>query len=112
MGIISIYIATFWAIQTVVPIIFKYGAETRHWVPYFVVGNILGITATRIWMLLLERMHPNVATALLAGGAFFLGQVGLAVVFRTHLTLVQMLGITAIIAGMLCLCLGGKTLLN
>ena len=109
MALISFYITTFWTMQIAVAIIFKYGADAKYWIPYFIIGNIIGITATRIWMLLMEKMNPNIATAMAAGGAFFLQQVGLALVFHTRLTAIQMLGIAAIITGMLCLCLGGET---
>jgi hypothetical protein len=59
-------------------------------------------------MLMLEPpMHPNIGLGLGAGGAFLLGQIALALLFRSSLSPLQLVGVAAILGGMVCLCLGG-----
>jgi multidrug transporter EmrE-like cation transporter len=90
-------------------LLFKYGGTApARWMPCFITGNVIGVTSTWFWMLLLKQMNANVALGLATGGVFLASQVALALVFRSHLTPVQFVGIAAILGGMLCLCFGGK----
>ena len=110
MTSIVIYIITFWIMQIGAVVIFKFGGTADHrWIPSFIFGNVIGITSTWIWMIILKKMNPNVASGISVGGAFFLSQVALALIFHSRLTTIQIIGIAAIITGMLCLCLGGET---
>lgn len=109
MGVIASLLVVFWIIQAAAAILFKYGSTAPgRWMPCFLAGNVIGVSSTWLWMLLMKQMNPNVAAGLAIGGAFLAGQVALALVFRSHLSLVQIAGIAAIVAGMLCLCMGGR----
>ena len=102
-------LAAFWVMQASVALLFKFGSMAPgRWVPCFLAGNVIGVSSTWIWMLVMKQMNPNVALGLIVGGAFLAGQVALALVFRSHLSLMQIAGIAAIFAGMLCLCFGSK----
>jgi multidrug transporter EmrE-like cation transporter len=109
MGMTATLLAVFWALQVGAVLLFKLGGTAPvRWMPCFITGNVLGITSTWFWMLLLKQMNPNVALGLATGGAFLASQVALALVFRSHLSPVQAVGIAAILGGMLCLSFGGK----
>jgi multidrug transporter EmrE-like cation transporter len=109
MGITAYLLAAFWAMQASVALLFKFGGTAPgRWMPCFLAGNVIGVSSTWIWMLVMQKMNPNVALGLIVGGAFLAGQVAVALVFRSHLSVMQIVGIAAILAGMLCLCFGGK----
>jgi len=109
MGVNASLLVVFWIAQAAVATLFKYGGTApARWIPCFIVGNVIGVASTWLWMLLMKQMNPNVAAGLAIGGAFLAGQIALALVFRSHLSPVQIAGIVAIVAGMLCLCMGGR----
>jgi multidrug transporter EmrE-like cation transporter len=110
MGIFVLLLGTFWIAQAVVAVIFKYGTTaSARWIPCFLAGNVIGISSTWLWMMLVKQRNVNVATGLAVGGAFLAQQVALVLFYRGHLSPLQIAGITAIVAGMLCLAMGGRT---
>jgi small multidrug resistance pump len=110
MGTIILLLGTFWIAQTAVAVLFKYGTTApARWMPCFLAGNIIGISSTWLWMMLVKQRNVNVVTGLTVGGAFLLQQVVLVLVYRSQLSTLQVAGIGAIVAGMLCLAMGGRT---
>jgi hypothetical protein len=104
-----VLLSVFWIIQASVVLIFKHGGTAQErWMPCFIIGNAIGITSTWLWMLLMQQMNPNIASGLAIGGAFLAGQISLLLVYRNHLSIVQVVGILSITIGMFCLCFGGK----
>jgi uncharacterized membrane protein len=74
----------------------------------YVAGNVIGAASGMCWMAALKRGSGNITTGLAIGGAFLLQQVALILVYRGSLTLVQDIGIAAIVGGMLCLGFGAR----
>jgi len=106
------YLATlmvvFWGMQVVATLVFKYGSMApARWMPCFVLGNVVGISGTWVWMVLFkQKLGANTVMGLGTGGAFLFGQIALALVFRGHFSWLHGVGVAAVLAGMLCLCLG------
>jgi len=106
------YLATlmvvFWGMQVVATLVFKYGSMApARWIPCFVLGNVVGISGTWVWMVLFkQKLGANTVMGLGTGGAFLFGQIALALVFRGHFSWLHGAGVAAVLAGMLCLCLG------
>ena len=106
---VAAFFVVFWVMQAIIACLFKYGTTggQSRWLWGFIVGNTLGVTSTWFLMLLLHRLtNANVGLALATGGAFLFGQLAIALCFRSHLNVVQYVGVAAILAGMLCVCLG------
>ena len=104
-----LWLAIFWAMQLTAHIFFKGGTFPDHperKVPFFILGNILGAGSVWILMRLYELMNVNVALAIGGGGAFFVVQIVLAIIFRSQVTPVMAIGILAIAAGMIMVGLG------
>lgn len=102
-----VYLLVFWAMQVVAQILFKWGSvsETR-WLTGFIAGNVFGFSSIWLLMLVYKVMNPNVALALGTAGAFLFGQIGLSLVFKTQVSLWQVAGMLAIIAGIVMLSIG------
>jgi multidrug transporter EmrE-like cation transporter len=73
-----------------------------------VIGNVIGVSSTLLWLVLLRMGDANVATGLAIGGGFLAQQIAIVLVYKSRLALVQLVGIAAIVGGMLCLGMGGK----
>jgi len=102
------FLAIFWAMQVACHVSFKYGSTSAgRWVPFFLIGNGVGIVSTWILMMLYTRWNPNVALGLGMGGGFLLSQLAIAVLFRSQLSLLQIAGVVAIGLGMALLTGGG-----
>lgn len=108
MATFALMLGTFWVAQAAIAVVFKYGGTApARWLPCYLVGNVIGVSSAYLWMLLVKARHANVATGLIIGGAFLAQQIALALVYRGHLSLIQVIGIAAIVGGMLCLGMGG-----
>jgi len=109
MGLFVLFLAGFWVAQAIVVVLFKYGAmEPDCLIACYVVGNVIGVSSAVLWMAALKRGSGNIATGLAVGGAFLMQQIALVLVYRGTLTLVQDIGIAAIVGGMLCLGFGAR----
>jgi hypothetical protein len=109
MAIFVLMLGVFWIAQAAIAVIFKYGGTAQaRWVPCYVVGNVIGVSSAYLWMLLVKQRHANVATGLAIGGGFLAQQIALALVYRGQLSLIQIVGIAAIVGGMFCLGIGGR----
>ena len=75
------------------------GTDAAHRLPYFIGGNLLGITSTALLMGVYARMNVNLAMVLATSGAFLLMQCAFWLVYHTHLTAVQITGILMVGAG-------------
>lgn len=107
MGQKYILFSLFYALQIGVYLFYKFGSTSpSRWIPCFIAGNILGMICMWIMMKLYTVMNANVATGLTMGGGFLLGQIALAVVFRTGLTWQQYLGIMVASLGLFILAKG------
>ena len=92
--------------QTAVLLLLKLAAvrPVAYW-PCFISSNVL--TAIGLWLftLVLRQLNPNIATAMGLGGTFMAGQLLLAWLFDSRLTLTQIGGIALIFAGRMLLAL-------
>ncbi len=105
----ALVLLVFWAMQIVAAVSFKYGSTApARWLPGFVVGNLFGASSIWFMMMLYKVWQPHVALGICVGGAFLLGQVALALLFRSHISTLQYVGLMAITGGMLCLAFGGR----
>ncbi|MDR0494251.1 MAG: hypothetical protein LBG95_01295 [Treponema sp.] len=97
----------FWILYAAAFCFFKRGSLSKGaWLPCFIIGNVLGISATSILQRLGETMSENIAMGLTLGGGFVVSQFALSVIYKHKLTLVQYLGVGAISAGIFMLLLG------
>ena len=106
---IAFYLLVFWVMQVVAQIFFKWGStgESR-WIYGFLGGNIFGFTSIWLLMLVYRAIPPNIALGVTAGGAFLLSQIALVLLFKSELAPLQLVGIVAILLGMLALALGSN----
>jgi small multidrug resistance pump len=107
-------VLVFWAAQVFAVLAFKWGSESpdpeqakRRWWMGFIGGNIVGVSSVWLLMLLFQVMNQNVAFGIGSGGAFLLGQLGVAIIWRSRLTRIQIGGLIAMTVGMLMLGMGG-----
>ena len=99
----------FWAMQVFAALAFKFGSTSdERWLPSFVLGNAVAAASIWLMMKLYRSIHPNVVMGICFGGAFMLGQVAMVVVFGSRLGLAQIAGLTAMIAGIVALAMGGN----
>jgi hypothetical protein len=107
MAIFVLMLGVFWIAQAAIAVLFKHGSMVEgRWLPCYVLGNLIGVSGALLWMALLKRASANVATGLAIGGGFLAQQIALALIYRGQLSLIQIVGIAAIVAGMLCLGMG------
>jgi multidrug transporter EmrE-like cation transporter len=103
------WLLIFWAMQVLAQVIFKWGSDTPgRFVHGFIGGNLFGASSILLLMRLYKTMNVNVALGLGIGGGFLLGQVALALIFRSRVSLVQSCGIAAMVVGMLMLAMGNR----
>ncbi|MBB2950318.1 hypothetical protein [Sphingobacterium sp. JUb56] len=104
-----LYFLLFWICQIVSTIIFKYGGihPKYHW-SALVAGNIILITASWFLIQLFKTFPQPIVIALCSGGTFLTVQLAMALVFKQHLTWMQILGSTIIVIGMVLVTFGGK----
>jgi multidrug transporter EmrE-like cation transporter len=103
-------LAAFCTMQLACTVLFKFGSTApSRWVPSFVVANLIGVSSTWMLMLLYRHLHANVAMGLGVGISFMLGQVALALLFRTGLSAVQSAGVALVTLGLVLLSFGAKT---
>ncbi|UCH35260.1 MAG: hypothetical protein JSV65_02595 [Armatimonadota bacterium] len=96
-----LWLVIFAVMQAAAQVIFKYGAATPgRWLPGFIGGNVFGASSIWFLMLLYKTMNPNVALGLATAGGFLCAQAALAILFRSHVSLVQWTGMLAIAFGM------------
>lgn len=102
-------LAGFFAFQVAANLLFTYGAvhPGRYWLG-FIAGNAVGVSSIWFMMQIYQRMNANVGMAIACGGSFVLVQLALFLLFDGRLTLVQWVGIAAIVLGILTTTLGGK----
>jgi multidrug transporter EmrE-like cation transporter len=107
MNMIIAGVASFWILYAAAFCFFKRGSLSKGaWLPCFIIGNVFGVSATAVLMLLYKIMNVNVAMGLSLGGGFVMSQFALSVIYKQKLTLVQYLGIGAISGGIFMLLLG------
>lgn len=103
-----IWLLIFWCLQIIANLSFIYGSELKsRWLICFVVGNTIGITSMLVLIKLYTTMPLNIALGLAMGGAFFLSQITVIIVFKTSVSLIQIIGILAIVLGMVLISLRG-----
>ncbi len=91
----------YWAIGLAAGVCFKEGGtDPAHRLPYFLLGNVLGISSTWFLVRLYGRMNVNLAMLVASGGAFIIFQVALWLIYRVRLTPLQWAGILMVAAGM------------
>ena len=76
------------------------------WLPAFILTNVVGISNTWVLMQLYKRMNVNTATAVALGGGFLITQIATAVIFASHLAVLQYLGLALIAAGLFAMVKG------
>ena len=104
---IVVYLMVFWLMQIIAQVFFKWGSTSEsRWLWGFLGGNLFGFSSIWLLMLLYKAMNPNIALGIATGGAFLLSQVALTLVFRSRMVPMQMVGIVAIVVGMIALTAG------
>lgn len=110
MAWFALTLIAFWLGQAGMALMFQFGSTAPHrWPRGYVIGNLIGVSSAVFWMLLLRMADANVATGLAIGGGFLAQQVAIVLVYRGRLSPVQIAGIGAIVAGMLCLPTGASS---
>ncbi|MBF0558289.1 MAG: hypothetical protein HQL08_05875 [Nitrospirae bacterium] len=105
---VAVYLLIFWLMQVVAQVLFKWGSGSEsRWMLGFIGGNLFGFSSIWLLMLIYKAINPNVALGISTGGAFLLGQVALAIAFRSRVAPLQLAGIAAIVVGIIALSLGG-----
>ena len=104
-----VWLVTFWIMQTVAQLLFKYGSTvpSKHTLG-FVAGNVFGASSIWLLMLLYKSMNPNVALGLATGGGFLCAQIALAVVFKSSVSPLQYGAMALVSAGMALFAVGVK----
>jgi drug/metabolite transporter (DMT)-like permease len=96
----TLHILGYWLIGIAAALIFRHGGVTPELrAGCFVVGNLLGISATWLLMNVYTRMNVNAATIVCNCGVFVLLQLTLWLLFRAPLGWMQWLGLLMIAAG-------------
>lgn len=105
-----LWLVIFWVMQAGAQVLFKYGSEVPgRYVLFFILGNIPGASSILILMQLYRIMNPNLALGLGIGGGFLCGQIALAIIFRSSLSVQQYIGMLAITTGMLLFTIGKRS---
>ena len=91
----------YWAVGLAAGLCFKEGGTSvSQRLPYFIVGNVLGISSTALLMGVYARMNVNLAMLIATSGAFVLFQLTLWAVYHTAITPVQWFGTLLVGVGM------------
>jgi len=105
--LIGVYLVIFWMMQVIAQVLFKWGSSSEsRWLWGFFGGNFFGFSSIWLLMLMYKTINPNVALGISTGGAFLLGQIALALAFKSKVTLMQWAGIVAIVVGIMALAVG------
>ncbi len=100
-------ILLFWAMQMACALSFKWGStQDSRQLWGFIAGNLFGVSSTWILITLYKTMHPNVAFGICMGGMFLVCQLAISLVFKSHISGLQYLGIFAITGGILLIAFG------
>ena len=104
---VPVWLSAYCVLQAASLIAFKHGSDhaARYWA-CFAVGNVLCIASMGPLMEVMKRLQVNHASALCSGAGMLLGQLTLAMWFHQRLTLLQWLGIVAIVGGIVLVSLG------
>ena len=106
---IVLMLGIFCLLQVICLVLFKTGSNSPQlWLPCFIVANIIGGSSTWVLMMVYRVLPVNIATGLGMGLSFMLGQIVLALVFRTSLASLQIIGIVAMTVGIILLCFGAR----
>lgn len=84
------------------------GTDAQHWVRYFIISNILGITSTALLMGVYSRMQVNLAMVLATSGTFALVQLTFWLLYHSSLTWLQGGGIVLVGLGTVLAACTGK----
>lgn len=104
---IGVYLVIFWVMQVVAQVLFKWGSMSEsRWLLGFLGGNLFGFSSIWLLMLVYKAINPNIAFGIATGGAFILGQIALALAFKSKVSPMQWAGIVAIVAGMMAVAVG------
>ena len=91
----------FWTVGLAANLCFKQGGtDVAHRPLYFVAGCAFGVISTWFVVRLYARMNVNLAALLVNGGSFLLFQTACWFFFATRLTVLQWVGILAVLVGM------------
>ena len=104
----TIMLTIFWMLQVVALVFLKHGAmgTRRAFLICFILANVLCVFSLWPLMLVYKSWPANVVLALQVGVGFVIGQVVLALVYPSGLTLVQVGGMVAITVGIAMVSLG------
>jgi drug/metabolite transporter (DMT)-like permease len=107
MRIVLSLLITFWVMQIVSQLIYKYGSESpQRWLWGFIVGNVIGVSSMWLQMKLYTRMDAALAMGLGIGGAFLFSQLALTAVFHVRPSGLQWLAYGMIAGGMILAAFG------
>ncbi|MBN1553583.1 MAG: hypothetical protein JXA11_02475 [Phycisphaerae bacterium] len=82
----------------------KYASTApRRYIPFFILGNGVGLISTCILIWVYRRMNANIAMGLGIGVSFMLTQIALAILFKSALSWPQWLGIVLAASGLFLL---------
>jgi len=105
-----VWFGVFFAVYAAAFCFFKRGSMSkRAWLPCFILGNVFGVSANVIMMILYQSMNPNLVMGLALGGGFVAAQIVIALVFRNKLTWMQIIGALIVASGMFLLVMGGAS---
>ena len=101
------WLLAFYAMQMAAYVLFKFGTTaSSRWLPCYIAGNVIGISCMWVLMKLYLVMNVNVATGLATGGGFLCGQIALALVFHTGISMMQCMGVVITTVGLFVLAKG------
>lgn len=97
-------LAVFIVMQVLCQLGLKFASTTpQRLVPFFIIGNGIGVASTLILIWVYRRMNPNVALGLGIGSSFVLAQLAIAILFKSALSWPQWAGIGLVATGLFLL---------
>lgn len=104
---LAIYLMIFLLMQATASVFFKWGSTSEsRWIWGFLLGNLFGFSSIWLLMLLYKSINPNIVLGIAGGGVFLLNQITLALVFKSKVAPMQMVGIMAVVIGMIAIAIG------
>ena len=105
-----IFFVAFWVCQISSSILFKLGGQhpKYHW-HTLIAGNIILLVASWFLIQLFKNVAQPIVIALCAGGTFISVQLAMALFFKVPLSWIQILGVFVIVAGMVLVTFGDKS---
>jgi multidrug transporter EmrE-like cation transporter len=104
------WLSVFWVMYAITFVIFKFGTtKPSRKLPCFIAGNVFGVSATWVLMMLYRTMNANIALGLCLGGGFVISQLALALIFRSNLKPLQYAGALTVALGIFVMVVGGNT---